>query len=388
MAGRQRALLLSPEAPYPMWGGGALRTAALLNYLARNYDVDAIFFREQHASDPVRALPPGLVQRAHVIRLPHHSRSSPARLWRNGWRLLRRVPPLLDRFCGFGGDIARFVAGERYDLGVVEHFWCAPYHPLLANSCRRTLLDLHNVESAWHDSVAAAESGLTSVAHRQFAASYRRLEQRWLKRFDLVLAASPEDAALVGGVYYPNTIPDPGPVKNTANDSIIFSGNMEYGPNLQAARWFAQEIWPQIQSAHPGIKWRLVGKNETGIRHRLRGVGGIEITGMVEDSIAEIASARMAVVPLLSGSGTRLKILEAWAAGVPVVSTSLGAEGLGAEPGVDLLIADSANQFAAAVNHLLDSPDLRERLASSGHEKFHTTFTWEAGWKILEDLAV
>jgi glycosyltransferase involved in cell wall biosynthesis len=163
---------------------------------------------------------------------------------------------------------------------------------------------------------------------------------------------------------------------------------MEYGPNLQAARWFAQEIWPEIRKAHPGIAWRLVGKNESGIRRRLRGVEGVEITGMVEDSIAELARARLVVVPLLSGSGTRLKILEAWAAGVPVVSTTLGAEGLGAEPGVDLVIADSAAGFAKAVNNLLESPDLRERLTDSGRRKLYATFTWQAGWNKLKELGL
>jgi hypothetical protein len=371
-----------------MWGGGALRTAALLNYLAREYEVDALLFRESHASDPVRALPDGLIRRTHVIRLPHHNRNFPAKHWRNGLRLLRRVPPLVDRFGGFGDEVTRFVAAERYQVGVIEHFWAAPYLPLIAPVCRRTVLDLHNVESDWHESMAAAETGMTAFAHRRFASSYRRLERQWLKRFDLVLAASPEDAERTGAVYYPNTIPDPGPVESREEDCIIFSGNMEYGPNLQAARWFAQEVWPAVRKSNPGTRWRLVGKNEAVIRHRLRGVEGIEITGMVENSIHELARARLAVVPLLSGSGTRLKILEAWAAGVPVVSTSLGAAGLGAEPGVDLVIADSPQAFTAAVQRLLDLPDLRGRLAASGLQKFRTTFTWEAGWKILKDLAV
>jgi glycosyltransferase involved in cell wall biosynthesis len=104
----------------------------------------------------------------------------------------------------------------------------------------------------------------------------------------------------------------------------------------------------------------------------------------MEDAIAEIATARAAVVPLLSGSGTRFKIIEAWAAGTPVISTTIGAEGLGATPGEHLLIADSPADFAAATTSVLNDQPLADRLAAAGRRLYESKFTWPSAWRILE----
>jgi glycosyltransferase involved in cell wall biosynthesis len=104
----------------------------------------------------------------------------------------------------------------------------------------------------------------------------------------------------------------------------------------------------------------------------------------VQDAIAELARAKVAVVPLLAGSGTRLKILEAWAAGLPVVSTRLGAEGLPVEDGRHLLIADTAAGFAEAVSHLLENADLRDCLGRAGRSLLEAEFTWERAWRCLD----
>jgi glycosyltransferase involved in cell wall biosynthesis len=104
----------------------------------------------------------------------------------------------------------------------------------------------------------------------------------------------------------------------------------------------------------------------------------------VEDSVRELASARLAVVPVLSGSGTRTKIIEAWAAGIPVVSTTIGAEGLPGSPGEHLLIADSPDAFIAAIESVLDAPDISNRLAAAGRRLYEEQLTWQAAWKCLD----
>jgi glycosyltransferase involved in cell wall biosynthesis len=106
----------------------------------------------------------------------------------------------------------------------------------------------------------------------------------------------------------------------------------------------------------------------------------------VDDAIAELAAAKVCIVPLLSGSGTRFKILEAWAAGRAVVSTTLGAEGLDARPGEHLLIADDPASFANAVIDALETPELRQRLGANGRAFYQQRFTWPAAWRALDDL--
>src|SRR5437762_10572632 len=127
---RPRALFVAPEAPYPLVGGGPLRAASMLQYLAQSHTVDAIIF---HVPVSPVNFPPGLINRLDVIDLPAHSKRYAARALRNGHRLLRRSPPLVDRFAGFGASIAAILEDRpRYDVAVLEHFWCAPYHEQIA----------------------------------------------------------------------------------------------------------------------------------------------------------------------------------------------------------------------------------------------------------------
>ncbi|MEO8368962.1 MAG: glycosyltransferase, partial [Candidatus Solibacter sp.] len=329
------ALFLTAETPFPLHGGGALRSASLLEYLATRYQVDIIVFREPGALDPASQIPPRLVRDLTVIDLPGNGRGFAAKVLRNAARVVRRTPPLIDRFAGYARQIAAVLSGRHYDLGIIEHFWCAPYLEQLAPLCTRTVLDLHNVESVLHQRCASAEGRATAAAHRVFQNASLALERHWLPRFSLVLATSQSDADLVRAIapearlsVYPNALP-PITLPTLAQDeAIVFSGNMEYHPNRTAVRFFHREIWPLLRERWPNLVWRLVGKNPSSISRIIVGDPRIQVVGAVEDAVCELARSRVAVVPLLTGSGTRLKILEAWAAGLPVVSTTLGAEGL------------------------------------------------------------
>lgn len=370
-----------------MRGGGALRTASLLAYLERNYHLDLIVFREPGAPHPASAMPRELARRLTVIDLPPHRRSLAARALRNSLRVARRVPPLVDRFAGFESEVAAAVKGRRYQVGLIEHSWCAAYLEPIEAACEITVLDLHNIESMLHARCAASEGPAARVAHSVFEQASREFERRWLPRFNQVLAASESDArcarALANGSnvrVYPNAIPSRSPLHETRRHALVFSGNMEYHPNRAAARWFRRQIWPGLRREHAELVWRLVGKNPAAVRPLAKSDPRIEVTGEVDDAIAELARAQVAVVPLLSGSGTRLKILEAWSAGTPVVSTSIGAEGLNATHEVELLLADGPELFAQAVSRLLACKDLAQRLADSGRLLLEKEFTWEKAW--------
>ena len=153
---------------------------------------------------------------------------------------------------------------------------------------------------------------------------------------------------------------------------------------MSAVRFFRREVWPRLRERWPGLVWRLVGKNPEAVPRSPRGDPRIEVVGPVEDAVAELARSRVAVVPLLSGSGTRLKILEAWAAGLPVVSTTLGAEGLPVRDGENVLLADGAESFAAAVTRLLACTSIRGKLGDAGRLLLEKEFTWETAWKKLD----
>jgi glycosyltransferase involved in cell wall biosynthesis len=384
---RPAALLLAPEAPYPIRGGGALRTASLLHYLAQTYDIHLIVFRQPSAPHPAETIPAGLVRRLTVIDLPPNSRSLAARALRNGARVARRVPPLVDRFAGFEAHVARAIEGQSYAVGVIEHSWCAAYLEQIAPACRQTILDLHNIESILHARCAASERHVTAFAHRAFERASLDLERRWLPRFSQVLSPSESDARAATSIapsanvmFYPNAVPARPLPDEIRRRAVVFSGNMEYHPNRAAVRFFRREVWPQLRESHPDLVWCLVGKNPQAVRAFTAGDSRIEMAGEVEDAVLELARAEVAIVPLLAGSGTRLKILEAWSAGTPVVSTTIGAEGLPVRHEEHLLLADGAAAFAQGVSRLLACSELRTRLAASGRLLLEKEFTWEKAW--------
>lgn len=349
------ALVLCPEPPYPVRGGGPLRTASLIEYLARDHQVDVVIFEED--GKPVAR--PAPARDVLEIRLPRHSRRPLARMVRNLGRLARGVSPLIDRFSGYERPLAEFLRGRRWDVAVLKQLWLAPYARVVRPHAGRLVLDLHDVESVLMAQIAPL-----------FAPATRRAEARWLPAFDKILAASPEDAARIGhgAIVYPNAIPERPMPDRREEFAVAMSGNFEYFPNRQGRAWFERHVWPRLAREFPGLEWRLIGKG----------------ANPVEDAVAELARAQVAVVPIRSGSGTRLKILEAWAAGVPVVSTPLGAEGLECRSGEHLLIAGDPKAFCAAIAKLLREPSLRQQLRCSAHKLLTERFTWPRAWERLE----
>lgn len=390
LGSKPKVLFLAAEVPYPTVGGGPIRASSVLEYLAGRFSVHGIFFREPGAPHPAASVPPGRLDRVDVIDLPFHSKRPLARVLRNAVRLAKKQAPLMDRFSGFEQQIERAVAGERYEAAFIEQFWCAPYIEQVRSSARRVILDVYNVESAWHRSMASSETGLLAWSHGRFAQAALDLERSWLPRYHRILAASCHDAKLLQAIapeakvtVYPNALPAIVPPPRADRNEIIFSGNLEYAPNLAAVRFFHRDIWPALQSRWPGLRWKILSRNPGSVRDLPARDPSIEITGFVEDAVAVIAQSRVAIVPLLAGSGTRIKILEAWAAGTPVVSTTLGAEGLECRDREHLVLADDAESFTAAVSELLALPVNRERIGAAGRRLYEEQYTWPSAWKEL-----
>lgn len=394
--GSEKALFLSPEPPFPLNGGGPLRSASVLHFLARQFDVHLVTFQERGSAPNTTAAGP-LPLTPTVIDLPHHSRHLSARMSRNAIRLLRRRLPLSDRFCGSDSlrQVERAIDGERYAVAVIEHFWCAPYFDLLRPRTGKLILDLHNVESVLHARCASTEPWPWSAAHAHFARIAARDEKETLAKFDLVLAPSDSDRRMVLDLcpsarvaVVPNTLPETLEPSEPEEHVIAFSGNFEYHPNTTAVRSFREQVWPILRQADPALHWRLIGRNEHAIQRYVQGDDRIEVTGPVDDAVRELARAKLVVVPLLSGSGTRIKVLEAWAAARAVVATTIGAEGLPIENGADILLVDEPRAMADTILNLLADEPSRRRLGRAGRSKFEKKGCWPEAWRALEQLAL
>ncbi len=230
---------------------------------------------------------------------------------------------------------------------------------------------------------ARTERGLAALRTR-LVWSQARLNRRDWQSFQLSLASEVErivvpselDAVRSGidnVAIVPNTYPRPGrPVGDPSAGRapvVLFQGSLGYPPNIDAAQWLAKTIAPIIRREVPKVEVRLVGRPATNVR-TLHEPGLVTVVGEVPSMHAELAKATVAVVPIRYGGGTRIKILESFAHRVPVVSTTLGAEGLDVRDGVHLLLVDDPDEFAAATVRLLGDADLRTRLAAEGEDLY------------------
>jgi len=157
--------------------------------------------------------------------------------------------------------------------------------------------------------------------------------------------------------------------------TILFVGSMDYHANIDAVTWFSRAGWPDVARNHPDIHFTIVGRDPAP-EVRALASDRIQVTGTVDDVRPFYASAIAAIVPIRSGGGTRLKILESMAAGVPVVSTRLGAEGIEAEDDVHLLLADNGPHIAAAIARIVSSPETERRLSQAGRELVSKIYDW------------
>jgi glycosyltransferase involved in cell wall biosynthesis len=160
----------------------------------------------------------------------------------------------------------------------------------------------------------------------------------------------------------------------TEQPEVLFVGGMHWPPNRAGVEWFARNVWPAVCSQSPAARLSLVGRNPPpGLD---RGLGRLDAPGYIVDLDKYWRRSRVFIVPLWAGGGMRVKILEAWAYGLPVVSTTIGAEGLDCWPGENILLADEPEEFARAVLSVLKDSDLARRLAAAGRQTIETQYNW------------
>ncbi|MDT7604133.1 MAG: polysaccharide biosynthesis protein PslH, partial [Acidobacteriota bacterium] len=238
----------------------------------------------------------------------------------------------------------------------------------------------HNVESTlWQRQAQHEPNPLHRVAFRLEAAKMSAYERATVRRFHHVVAVSEHDRALMSGMIDPSRITvvptgvDLSQYRATAQATepssggdadaplVVFLGSMDWEANIDGVEWFCREVWNDVLKAFPRARFRVVGRDPHARVRRLASAS-VEVTGTVPSVVEHLREATVFVVPLRVGGGTRLKIFEAMAVGKAVVSTTVGAEGLDVSDGRDVLLADDAASFAAAINSLLGDPVRRREL--------------------------
>ncbi len=278
-------------------------------------------------------------------------------------------------------EVHRAATEDRVDLLQVEYLQMVPLARGVAAG--RRVLDLHNVESALMRSYARVGKGPAGILARAEAAALGAMERAVVPGFDTVVVVSEKERhrlpAGVGHVLVcPNgRDPDPlGPPPHAPSPTAAFVATMGWAPNVDAALWFGAEVWPEVHRRSPDARLLLVGRDPAPSVRALASAS-VEVSGTVSDVRPYLAQARVAVAPLRSGGGTRLKILEALDAGRPVVATSVAVDGLEDLIGEGVVVADDAPAMIEALSDLLDDPDRAAALGRAGHDAVAARHTWD-----------
>ena len=294
--------------------------------------------------------------------------------------------------------LVRILAENAFDIIQIESIHLMNYLPAIRAAGGRPLVicDWHNVES---DLIRQYAESQSSIARKTYARRTARLmsefEERALSEFDAHIAVSEHDAERLRRVNSDSQVQVvengvdvdyyAGQDEAKTKTRIIFVGSMDYHANIEAAISFAKNIWPAVREKHPALTFTIVGRNPPSSVRELATISGVEVTGSVEDVRPYYREAVMAVVPLNVGGGSRLKILEAMAAGVPVVSTVLGAEGLHVHHGENILLSDSDEELAKTIISLMNEPDLRAKIIFGGRQLVADRYDWSKLGSILFD---
>jgi len=390
-------LVLTPQLPYPPRQGTTIRNYNLIRGLAQRHTIDLLTFLA-----PGETLTPdnpllALCRRVACVVQPE--RTLRARALATFSTLTPDMGLRLES-AAMHALVTSWTRREEYAAVQIEGIELAQYGLAVAgrrhHPARPALIfDDHNCEY-----LLQQRNAFTDLRHprRWPAATYsliqwqklRRYESAILRGADAVVAVSAADhaALLTLGASTPIHIVANGidldayrplDAPGAPAPTVVFTGKMDYRPNIDAVLWFADAVLPRIVALAPAVRFQIVGMNPHPRLDALRANPAIEITGAVADTRPFIHQAAAYVIPMRVGGGTRFKALEAMACGAPIVSTSLGVEGIGVRNGQEMLLADTPEAFARAALRLLTdgSGALRQQLSAHGRRFVEQRYDWQ-----------
>jgi len=386
-----RVLHLTTEFPWPATSGGSVRTVSQLRILASLPEVDAVTVlsvaeHDVAAADrrafadaipKLRVLPPVF----HPVHLFDFKRYVPRVVL---LRALRGVPYLAGKWDSraLRSVLRRELADSPVDVVYIDHLGMARYLPEVRaeRPACRVVLDQHNVESDFFKQFAERKTGPKKLVARAEHRASARFEREALRGVDAVVAISGEDAkhfeslAGVRAEVVPMVLPFERKERpRPARPNLCYVGNLRWHPNVAGLDWFCREVWPKIRARVPEATFEIAG---VGLKPDASGrlpvpeawkVPGVTTVGFLEDLEPLYARSLAMLAPVFGGSGVRVKMLEGFRAGMPVVTTPDGAFGLPLTDGEQALVAGDPEGFAARVQRLVDDEAVRQSVREGGY---------------------
>ncbi len=400
-----RILFLTQVLSYPLDAGPKIRAYYVLRHLARQHDVTLVSFVRPTDTPEAVAHLKSFCRAVYTVPIKRSRLKDGAYLAKS---LITGQPFIIERdwTAAMADQLKQLIgSGTKFDAIHADQLWMAPYAlwaRKLANGSRPTItLDQHN--AVYMIPLRMAQGETNPAKRLLFQLEARKLvkyEVETCQKFDHVAWVTREDYAALqqcaANTPMPNSgvIPicgDPGaePVIKRKTDArrITFLGGLHYPPNAQGILWFAEKVFPQILAQYPNAILTVMGKQPP---PELTNLGipaaNLAITGYVDDPKPYLAETAVYIVPLLAGGGMRVKIVDGWTWGLPIVSTTVGAEGIDARAGETMLIADTPADFAQATLRLLQNPAEADRLALAGRNWVMEHYNWARTYQLWDKI--
>jgi glycosyltransferase involved in cell wall biosynthesis len=390
-----KILLLTQVLPYPPDSGPKVKTYNVLRYLSQHYDITLVSFVRGNQVEHIEHLK----RYCRSVYTVPMKRSMLMDVFYLGMSFVARQPFIIvrDSRRSMHNFINKLCLEKSFHFVLADQLNMAQYAHHVPDAFR--ILDEHNAlwllyKRIW-DNMSGGLRKLVLGRDWQLLKSY---EGSQIRKFSAVLSVSNADKTALSeaagsGInirVVPITV-DTDTVtvveRKPEARNILHIGTMYWPPNIEAISWFAKKIYPIIKKYHPDVRFDVIGERPPHeILHLNDSNTGINVTGYVADLKEYQRNAAVFVVPLLAGSGMRVKILNSLAEGIPVVSTSQGCEGIDLIPGKDILIGDSAEEFAEQVIKILDDNALGEQLSLNGRELIKNRYAADIALRPLDDI--
>lgn len=375
-----KVLYLAHGCPYPPNKGDRIRNFHILKYLSSRYAVTLIYpsFSRKDV-DSIESLRQ-YCQAVKTVELSPLLGKLKCCLSVLGKR------PLTNSYF-YSGRLKRLIAGEEFDLVMVD---CSSMAPYVFDSRKPKIIDFVDVDSGKWQLYAKMTTFPKSLIYDLEYRRLRKFEAELIRRFDASIVVSEKERALLPStdrlVVVPNGIDLEffSPRKNQRKKTLIFTGAMNYFPNIDGVSYFHKEILPLIRKEIPSVRFTVSGMDPPPSIKRLEGER-IVVTGYVQDMREYLSNASVCVVPLRIAKGIQNKILEAMAMKVPVVATSVANNGIGATDGREIMIADNPQAFAQSVTELLVDAKLRDALVANARLFVEKHYSWNRNLQKVDE---
>ncbi|HLN71900.1 MAG TPA: glycosyltransferase family 4 protein [Prolixibacteraceae bacterium] len=365
-----RILQLMNKVPWPPNDGGAIACLNMTKgFSMLGHEVTVLSMNTSKHHVKLKELPSNIRNQAdfHLVEVPANINGLEAALN----LLFSDLPYNAQRFISddFSQQLAELLSVKTFDVIQLEGLYLCPYIPVIRKfSNALVVYRAHNIEYEIWDRTARLSKGWRSKYLHNLSKRIKRFEISYLNTYDLLVPITDRDGVILDslgntkprhtsqtGIDFASLVPT---AKKLEFPSLFHIGALDWAPNQEGLIWFFDQCWPKIHEENPELKFYLAGRNAPQWLERRLKMDGVEYLGEIADAYDFINSKAIMVVPLFSGSGMRIKIIEGMALGKPIITTDIGTEGIPTQDGHNIMIANNAQQFIDSINRLINNREL------------------------------